>query len=583
MRTETVAEKRGVWPRMIKMFGYKKGLFALALVLAVVINVKEWVNPYIIKEVIDGYMVGGDNSINVFGLGMAYLAMVALACVSTYAQIWVMNEMGQQIVHKIRMDIIAHIQRMSFKFFDENAAGSVLTRATNDVEALSEVYSSVVVNLFESAVLVIGIIIAMFNMDVGMAAVSFSVLPIIIVITVIYNKKFKENFRVIRKYLGQINAFLAENISGMRLTQIFVKEKQKLAEFLDLNDNYNRANKLAVMMNAMFRPASEMINSLGISILIWFSAGAILDLKLDVGLLFAFITYTRKFFRPIADIADQFTTIQTATVSAERIFELLDNKKFTEDLEVGVSHKAFKGDIEFRHVWFAYNNEDWVLKDISFRIKPGETTAFVGSTGAGKTTIINLIGRFYEIQKGGIYLDGVDVREYPLKFLRERVAVVLQDVFMFEGNILENIRLHNTAITPADAAKAAEFVSADAFITKLRRGYEEPVAERGATLSAGERQLLSFARAIAFDPRVLVLDEATANIDTEHEQIIQSSLEKMMKGRTTIVIAHRLSTIQNANQIIVMSHGEIAERGTHEELLALGGTYKELYEIQFAE
>ncbi|WP_058486605.1 ABC transporter ATP-binding protein [Defluviitalea phaphyphila] len=571
--------------KWIRMFYYIKPytfLLFSSLVFALLVNGAELISPYITKIIIDDYIIGSKESINIFLLGSIYLFTVVLGAFFQFAQVYTLNLMGQNIIHNIRMELFSHIQYMPLTFFDNNSSGRILTRVTNDVEALNELYSGVLVALVKDIFMIIGIVIVMIKMDLELALVSFSILPIMIGITYFYNKKIKKNFMKIRNLIARINGFLAENISGMSLVQIFNREKEKFREFKDLNDKYNKASVFGVYLMAIFRPGVEFINTLAISILIFFCAKGVLNNTIEIGVLYAFITYVKKFFEPIRDLADKYSTIQSGSVSAERIFELLDNNHGLENMEKGISIKNIRGEIEFKNVWFSYNNKDWVLKNINFKVKPGETVAFVGATGSGKSTIINLIGRFYDIQKGEIFLDGINIKDINLKDLRKAIVVVMQDVFLFEGDIKYNIRLENKDISDEDVIKASRYVNASSFIEKLPNSYDEPVRERGRTLSAGQRQLLSFARAIAFNPSILVLDEATANIDTENEKIIQNSLEKISKERTTLIIAHRLSTIKNADKIIVLNKGEIKEVGNHEELLKKGGVYKKLYKLQYS-
>ena len=546
------------------------------------VNGAELLSPYITKIIIDDYIVGGREELNIFLLGSIYLGTEVLGALFQYGQTYTLNLMGQNIIHHIRLELFSHIQYMPLSFFDHNSSGRILTRVSNDIEALNELYSGVLVALVQDIFMLLGIVVVMIRMNVKLALISFSIVPLIAVITFYYNKKAKANFRVVRGLIGRINGFFAENVSGMRLVQIFHREKEKLEEFKKLNDEYNEASVFGVFLSALFRPGSELINTLAISILIWFCAQGVFHHKIEIGVLYAFVTYTKKFFRPIHDLAEQYSTIQSGTVSAERIFELMDNNDGLEKMEEGVEITEFKGKIDFRNVWFAYQGEEWVLKDVSFTINPGETVAFVGATGAGKSTIINLIGRFYEIQKGEIFIDGINIKNIKRKDLRKAVAVVMQDVFLFAGDIKSNIQLDHEKISDQDVVDAAKYVNAHPFIEQLPRGYEEPVKERGCTLSAGQRQLLSFARAIAFKPSILVLDEATANIDTENEKIIQDSLEKISKDRTTLIIAHRLSTIQNADKIIVLNKGVVREIGTHNELLQKEGVYRNLYQLQIS-
>jgi ABC-type multidrug transport system fused ATPase/permease subunit len=469
---------------------------------------------------------------------------------------------------------------MPFSYFDKNAAGSILTRVTNDVESLSELYSGVIVDMFRNVLMLIGIIIIMLALNVQLAFVSFSIIPIILAITIWYNKKANENFRWVRSLKGRINAYFAENISGMKMVQIFTREKAKYGEFKGLNDEYNEASRFMVFLNAVFRPVNELINSLAITLLVWFCARPILEGGLiEIGILYAFIDYSRRFFAPINDLADRYTNVLAGKVAAERIFDLLDNNEGYEETEPGIKDIEIKGKIEFKNVWFAYVKGEWVLKDVSFTVNPGETMAFVGATGSGKTTIISLLNRFYEPDKGEILIDGINITDYSLGRLRKSIGVVMQDVFLFADDVKYNIRLNEESIDDRQVQEAARYVNAHDFISKLGLGYNHEVKERGVTFSSGERQLLSFARAIAFKPRIMVLDEATANIDTQNEMIIQDSLEKISKNRTTLVIAHRLSTIRNADGIIVLHNGKIRERGAHEDLIAMDGIYKKLYEL----
>jgi len=599
--------KKNIWLRMIAYFKSALPLLLLSMVLALIAIAADLAHPFITMLIIDDYIAAGiageTPDVNIYLLGAAFLIFSVLGASLQYIQVNLLNYTGQKIIHQIRMQVFSHVQKMSLKFFDRNSSGSVLTRVTNDIEAISELYSGVIINLFRDVFMLAGIIITMLAINPNIAMVNFMVLPLIIVITVLFNHYAKKNFRWVRSLISQINAFFAENISGMKLVQIFNRQSEKYAEYNELNKEYNKASVRGVYLNAIFRPANEFINSLVVTTLIWFTTRNILGGDLDFGVLYAFITYSRRFFAPINDLADMYTTIQSGRVSAERIFELLDSHEFEEDITAGKSLPALRGEIEFKNVWFAYVKTDesgevkigagegdasadadweWVLKDVSFKINAGETVAFVGATGSGKSTIINLMGRFYDVQKGEILLDGVNIKEYRLDELRRSIAVVMQDVFLFAGDIKSNIRLNNAQITDEQVRAAAEYVNASMFIEELRQKYDEPVMERGSTLSAGQRQLLSFARAVAFNPPLLVLDEATANIDTENEEIIQESLKKISRDRTTVVIAHRLSTIKTADNIIVIHQGEIQEMGSHDELLQNGGVYKKLYEIQFS-
>ncbi|MGE5548992.1 MAG: ABC transporter ATP-binding protein [Bacteroidota bacterium] len=554
----------------------------LCLLLAAVINGAELAGPYIMKLAIDGVILAEKPEIDIELIGLLYLGAVLVGASTNYAQAIILNTIVERIIHNIRMKLFAHIQAMPLSFFDRNSSGGILTRVTNDVEALHRMYSGVLVALFKDVFLLLGIIIAMFELNIRLTLISFTVIPIIISVTYLYQKRAVKNFKKIRALIARINGFLAENISGMRLVQIFHREREKFREFVQLNHEYNRANVYEVVLMGLFRPAAELINSLGVAVLIWYCIPGIFQSTVEIGVLFAFITYSKKFFGPINDLAEKYNVVLSGSVSAERIFALMDNCEGYEEPEKGLPLPEIKGELEFRHVWFSYNERDWVLKDVSFKVCPGETVAFVGATGSGKSTIINLIGRFYEAQQGEILLDGVNIRHYRLGELRKKIAVVMQDVFLFSGDIESNIRLNSFEISEDEVIQAAEYVGADQFIERLPEKYHETVRERGCTLSAGQRQLLSFARAIAFNPAILVLDEATANIDTETETLIQESLVKVSRHRTTLVIAHRLSTIRNADKIIVIHKGRIREMGRHDELLAKGGIYKSLYDIQYA-
>jgi len=571
-------KSKNIWLRMLSYTRPYVPHLLLSALLALLVNASELLNPYIIRMAIDGFILNPRYDIRV--LGAVYFISELVGFGSSFFQVYVLNSVGQRVVHTIRMEVFNHIQHMPFSYFDKNAAGSILTRVTNDVESLSELYSGVIVDMFRSALMIIGIVVVMLTLNVQLALVSFTVIPIILAVTVWYNKKAKENFRWVRSLIGHINAYFAENISGMKLVQVFTREKAKFDEFLKLNKEYNEASRVQVFLNAIFRPMNEFINSLAITLLIWFAARPILEGGLiEIGLLYAFIDYSRRFFAPINELADRYTIILSGRVAAERIFELLDDVENYEKTDKGADISSVKGRIEFRNVWFSYKDEDWVLKDVSFTVYPGQTIAFVGATGSGKTTIISLLSRFYIPQKGEILIDGVNIQDISLKSLRRIIGVVMQDVFLFSGDVKYNIRLNETEIDDKQVRESAQYVNAHQFISNLSKGYNHEVKERGATFSSGERQLLSFARAIAFKPQIMVLDEATANIDTQNEMIIQDSLEKISRNRTTLIVAHRLSTIKNADGIIVLHNGRIRERGTHEELLEVDGIYRKLYEL----
>lgn len=511
-----------------------------------------------------------------------YLGLVVVTFVLGYAQVYILHYTGQRIVYNIRQQIYSHLQRMPIRFFDRNPVGRLVTRATNDTETLNELFTNVVVNLFKDIFLLTGILVVMFRVHWQLAVVSLLVTPFLLVVSILFRRHAREAYREVRVKLARINATLAENIAGMRVTQIFHQQKRRYQHFEGINTEHYKAMMREVQVFALFRPAVEFFSSLALALIIWYGGGRVVQGSLDFGVLYLFIQYMQMFFQPINDLTEQYNVMQSAMASAERIFLILDTPTEQDEPDAKpVPH--VRGEIEFDHVWFAYNDEDWVLKDVSFHVKPGETVALVGATGAGKTSITNLINRFYDIQKGAIRIDGQDIKTLKRSDLRRHIGIVLQDVFLFTGDVEANITLSNEEIPPAKVREAARLVNAEKFIERLPGGYKAPVMERGASFSAGQRQLLAFARALAYDPAILILDEATANIDTETEQLIQEALKKLIEGRTTIIIAHRLSTIQHADKIIVLHRGEIREMGTHQELLKLRGLYYRLYQLQYKE
>ena len=578
----TTNNKKVQFFRLIGYFKPHIPMLVLCTFLAFLINATILIKPYIIKYVIDEYLVAGRYDISGIRLmGLLFFIIVVLGAVFTYIQAYVLTYIGQKIMYKIRHQLFKHIQEMSMRFFDKNSSGRILTRITNDVESLNELFSGIIINIFRDSIMITGIVVMMLVMDVKLALVCISSIPLIALVAIFYRKAARKNFIQMKGMLAKINAFLAENISGMKLVQIFHREKEKFEELLHLDKQYFASSLREVILNSLCRPVVDIINNLTIALLIWFCTGRFLDNTLEIGVMYAFITYIKQIFDPISAISEQYTTIQSAVISSERIFEILDNSEAVEDLNSGISVNELKGEIEFRNVWFAYDDKNWVLKDVCFIINSGEVTAFVGSTGCGKSTIIGLMARFYEVQKGEILLDGININEYRLKDLRKQIAVVLQDVFLFSGDVKSNIRLRNMHITDEDIRDAAHFVSADKFIESLPGKYDEEVKERGCTLSAGQKQLISFTRAVAFRPSILVLDEATANIDTETEAVIQKAMVEITRGKTSIIIAHRLSTIRNADKIIVVHKGSIKETGNHSELISRNGIYSHLYKMQF--
>lgn len=516
-------------------------------------------------------------------IGIIMLIVIVVAFLFNYLQVYILNYTSQRIIFNIRQDLFSHIQSLSISYFDKNPVGRLVTRVTNDIENLNEMYTGVLVNLFKDIFILIGIIIAMLRMDYKLALVSFSLIPAILIASIIFRKKIRKVYRLGRIQLAKINTTLNENITGMETIQIFNKEDKISKQFDRINNDYLNTARKEIGLYAVFRPSIEVIRSFGLALLIYYGGGQVISNNIQFGVLYAFVDYLQRFFAPILEITEMYNILQSAMASSERIFMILDDDSKIHNVKNPVPITRLKGKIEFKNVWFAYEKDNWVLKDISFTINPGEVVAFVGATGAGKSSIINLITRFYDIQKGEILIDGINIKEYDKHELRKHIGIVLQDVFLFTGTIKDNIRLNNKYITDDEVVKIAKHVNAHHFINKLPKGYDEPVMERGSTLSAGERQLLSFARALAFNPSILILDEATSNIDTETELLIQDALEKLMKGRTTIAVAHRLSTIQNADRIIVLSQGVIKEVGTHQELLEKEGIYYNLYRLQYKE
>ncbi|KUJ91128.1 MAG: ABC transporter-like protein [Thermoanaerobacter thermocopriae] len=558
----------------------------IAAVSILLVTASNLLRPYLVQKAIDNYInnpnIPKAEAINgVTHIGILYLIIITVAFIINYGQIYLIQYTGQKIIFNLRQQIFEHLQSLSLSFFDKNPVGRLVTRVTNDTDTLNEMYTSVIANLFNDIFIIFGIIIAMVSYNVKLALISLSTTPLIIVGMYIYRKLASQAYRLVRVRLARINAFLSEHISGMKIVQLFVTEHKKSKEFEKINKDYYDANMRQLTIFAIFRPSMDVIYSLTLALLIWYGGKDIISHKVEFGVLYAFVNYLQQLFQPIFDISEKYDILQSAMASAERIFILLDTKEQIKDPKEPIPLEDIQGKIEFKNVWFSYNGKDWVLKDVSFVVNPGETVAFVGATGAGKSSIISLLSRFYDIQKGEILIDGIDIRKVRQQDLRKHIGVVLQDVFLFTGDIKSNIRLNNKNITDNDIYMVAKYVNAHHFIKKLPESYESKVTERGSTLSAGQRQLLAFARALAFNPKILVLDEATANIDTETEMLIQDALKKLTKGRTTIAIAHRLSTIQHADKIIVLHKGRIREMGTHNELLQKKGLYYNLYMLQY--
>jgi ATP-binding cassette subfamily B protein len=577
---------------------------SLALVAIISNSVLQLAQPYLMKLAIDRFIPAADMA-GVNRIALWYFLILIAGFVLEFTQTWLLQNTGQRIMFDMRMEIYAHLQRLDLRFYDRNPVGRLMTRVTTDVDVINDMFTSGVVSVFGDVFTLAGIMIVMLSMNWKLALVTFAVLPLIFLITQWFRRNVRESYRTVRRLIARINAYLQEHITGMATVQLFRREARTLRQFDEINEEHRRANVESIFYYAVFYPAIEIVGALAAALTIWYGGRSVLQGTLTLGSLVAFLLYSQRFFRPISDMSEKFNILQAAMASSERIFKLLDEKvrihspERTPSAAPGASPLASPaaalptaarntgtGHIVFDHVWFAYNipetgEPDWVLRDVSFDVIPGERVGIVGATGAGKSTLINLLLRFYDVTRGRILVDGVDVREMDLHELRALFSLVLQDVHLFSGTIAENIRLGTASISDAEVQRAAAAVHADSFVARLSGGYTAHVAERGSTLSVGQKQLLSFARALAFDPRILVLDEATSSVDTETEILIRDALQVLMSGRTTIAIAHRLSTIQDMDKILVLHKGKLREAGTHQQLLAARGIYFKLYQLQY--
>jgi ATP-binding cassette subfamily B protein len=573
--------------RLIRYTRPYRGQVTLAITLLLGGAAVELAGPWLTKIAIDRAIPDRDTAFLAW-LAIAYATSLGLGFAMQYAQTMLTTRLGQQIMYDLRREIFAHLQRLSLPFFDRNPVGRLMTRVTNDVEVLNELFSSGIVTVFGDVFTLLFIAGAMALLDWRLALVTLAVIPLVLLAAFFFRGRIREAFRDIRVRLARINAYLQERITGVAIVQVFNREQATAKRFAAINRDHLEAHLRSITYYALFFPVMEVLTAVAMALIITYGGFQILGGTITVGVVAAFLQYTRRFFRPIQDLSEKYNMLQGAMASSERIFQLLDTvPAVTEPADPLLPPEPGQGEIEFRNVWFAYRDEqgsntEWVLRDVSFKVRPGERVAIVGHTGAGKTTIINLLMRFYEPQRGQILFDGIPIARLPLQALRRRIGLVLQDVFLFSRDVAYNIRLGQDQITDARLRDAAERVGAATFIDRLERGYLEPLGERGASLSTGERQILSFARALAFDPLVLVLDEATSSVDAEVERQIEIALETLMHGRTSLVIAHRLSTIRNADRILVFHHGEMREEGTHQELLDTGGIYARLHELQFA-
>ncbi|MGE5614471.1 MAG: ABC transporter ATP-binding protein [Bacillota bacterium] len=581
--------------RLLKFASKYWHYFFLAGIMVFASTAADLARPYLIGVTIDKYIKNNDAA-SLNRMGFYFLGLIAAGFIFNLLQIYILSYAGQSIIYNIRQMVFSHLQKMPLSYFDKNPVGRLVTRVTNDTETLNDMYTNVLVTLLKDLAIFIGTFIIMFSLNTSLSLITLAAMPVVAALTILFRIRIRKVYRNVRIALAKINSAISENISGMRIIQLFGREDQNYRKFNETGEEYKKAVMDEIVTFGLFRPVIEMLSSFILALLIWYGGASVMEGTLQFGILYAFINYMGMLFFPINDFAEKYNILQSSMAASERIFLILDSPteedngtysikdnlfaKYSEGGDFTVI-KEVKGEIEFKNVWFAYNEDDWVLRDVSFKAPAGRTVAIVGATGAGKTSIISLLSRLYEIQKGEILIDGINIKDIRKDDLRRIIGVVLQDVFLFGGKLKDNIRLNEESISDEKIKEAAKHVNADGFISRLPLGYDTEITERGSTLSAGQRQLLAFARALAFDPAILLLDEATSNIDTETESLIQDALAKLTKNRTTIVVAHRLSTVQHADNIVVLHKGKVRESGNHQELLAKRGIYYSLYLLQY--
>ncbi len=575
-----------------RLMGYAKkyiGWIILAVFLLIIASLLEILWPQLVRIAVDNYVENSDLTVDekfsgLLTMSIIYLVSLVLSVGLNYLQIIIMNYTGQNVLHDIRMDLFKHVEALSVNFFSKNPVGRLVTRLTNDVAQLNELFTTGIVGIFGDVIILTSIVIVMLWMNVKLALISFSVMPFIVIAVVMFRFFIRPVYLEIRRYLAKVNVFIQEHISGVKIVQMFDQEETVIDKFKALNKDHLNARQRMIKVHGVFMPVVEAFSFLAISVILYFGGKNIYSGEMEIGMLIAFLMYCRRFYRPVMDLSQKYTILQDAMTSSARIFQLMDTDDSIVDPEspVKVDGKV-EGHVVFKDVWFSYNTDEWVLKGVNLTVKPGEKIALVGVTGSGKTTIVNLLARFYDYQKGSILLDNKELKKFTKYDLRQQLAYVHQDFFLFAGSIIDNIRLWNEDITDEEAIEAAKIVNVDSFTEKLPHKYHEQVLEGGSNLSTGQKQLISFARALAFKPQILILDEATSNIDSETEKLIQNALEKLLSRQTSIIIAHRLSTIKNVDRILVMHKGEIVEEGNHQELLKKDGIYSNLYKLQYKE